>query len=170
MTADGLFVSNELLFQLKTTSNGNTNGAVIEEQLVSDANTNEITEGNEELEMEISTDVDQSSEGLEWNDLDVIHLLNNGSIIAVDRSTLNTVTISAPDADVNTGESETTYSKLFEEITALKCKLCGFLCEEQQQIFEHLKSVHISRVIGLHTCLIRVTVFFIPSGDRKLLC
>lgn len=156
MTTDGLFVSNELLFQLRNTSNGHTNAAVIEEELVSDPNTNE---GNEELEMEISPNVDdQSSEALEWNDLDVIRMLNNGSIIAVDRSALNTVTISTSEGDVNTGELETTYNKLFEEVTALKCKLCGFLCEEQQQIFEHLKSVHISRVTALLTSLLMSVV------------
>lgn len=149
MTTDGLFVSNELLFQLRNTSNGHTNGTVIEEELVSDPNTNE---GNEEFEMEISPNVDdQSSEALEWNDLDVIRMLNNGSIIAVDRSTLNTVTISTYEGDVNTGELETTYNKLFEEVTALKCKFCGFLCEDQQQIFEHLRSEHISRVTALNT-------------------
>lgn len=137
-TADGLFVSNDLLLHLKTANNTNTNGHIVEKQLVSDVNINETNGNNEELAMEI----DHRSDELQWNDLDVIHMLNNGSIIAVDKSALNTVTIAASDTE----ESEITYNKLFEEVSALKCKLCSFLCEHQQQIIEHLKSEHISRV------------------------
>lgn len=137
MTTDGQFVSNELLLHLKNINGVNTNGTIIEEGLECDAN------GNEELSMEVSSEVEQRSTNLQWNDLDIIHMLNNGNIIAVDRSALNTVTISA---GLTAEETESTFSKLYEEVSALKCNLCGFLCEEQQQIIEHLKSEHISRV------------------------
>lgn len=130
---------------MKNTNNVNRSGAIIEEQLDSDANVNELSAGNEELAMEISP-VDQSPEELEWNDLNFIQMMDNGSIITVDKSVLNSFTISTSDVGLATGKPETPYSKLFEEILALKCKLCGFLSEEQKNILEHIKSEHISKV------------------------
>lgn len=108
----------------------------MEKVLKSGATINETSNSNEEEHpMEISSEVEQRVEELEWNDLDIIHMLNNGSIIAVDRSALNTVTIS-------TSETESIYNKFFAEVLALKCKLCGYLCEDQQHMIEHLKSEH----------------------------
>lgn len=130
MTSDGLFVSNELLLQLEL-QNINSPGETIIEQ------SSDITDTNYE-----QSDSNHRSEEINWNDFgDVVQMLNNGSIITVNKSMFNTVAVAAPD-----GQVETTYDKLFETVSAVKCKLCSYLCEEQQQMIEHLKSEHIAKV------------------------
>lgn len=130
MTTDGLFVSNELLLNLDLQNINSTDETAAEQS-------SDVTNANYE-----PSDNHHRSEELNWNDFgDVVQMLNNGSIITVNKSLFNTVAVAAPD-----GKVETTYDKLFETVSALKCKLCSFLSEEQQRMIEHMKNEHIPKV------------------------
>lgn len=145
-------MANELLLQLDL-HNGNRD--VIENMSPTDANINEITNGDYEPSVEVCS---EEQNGQEWNELDVVHMLNNGSVITVDRSVFNNLSASVTDV----GKIETTYDKLFETISAYKCKLCRFLCEEQKEIIEHLKSEHVVNTFYM-VCIVLIHNFLVNT-------
>lgn len=156
MTTDGLFVSNELLLQLGL---NNVTAAEGEVQLATaDLNVSGITNGRLQPPIEITPDDGERPEELNWNDLgDVIQMLNNGSIITVNRSALNAINVSSPAVS----KVDVAYEKMFETVSALKCKLCSYLCEGQQHIIEHLKTAHLSKVRIVLCLYSKITIFVV---------
>lgn len=75
---------------------------------------------------------------------DAIQMLNSdGSIVAVDRSLVNNLTLSEDEVDLEA---------LFEVVSAFKCKFCGLLCEERDSVTEHLKNEHFPNVGEVENC------------------
>lgn len=170
VTADGLFVPNELLLQLNSQNENHLNGRADKiigqsfhdhlypnevlkcaklskneaciQSLNSDAVENQISE---DVEENLTADKNELFNVSNFADIgDVIQLLNSdGAVITLDKSILNSLSVSPPDLNVDT---EKNYQDMFEVLTAYKCKFCAFLCESVPDMINHLKIGHTDEV------------------------
>lgn len=171
MTADGLFVPNELLLQLNSQSENHFNGNsdkiigqsfhdhIYPDDVLECAKLSKSNECVQPLDSALVTSSTQESQVKELNGIrnellnisnlddigDVIQLLNSeGAVITLNKSVLNSLSVSAQ--DLNVANTEMNYQDMFEAVTAYKCKFCSLLCESMPDMVTHLKSEHISKV------------------------
>lgn len=174
MTSDGLFVPNELLLQLNSQTENHLNsssdkiiGQSFHDHIYPDEvlQCAKLSKSNDCVDSLVSSSTQENTEkelnGIR-NELfnvanlgdigDVIQLLNSeGTVITLDKSVLNSLSVS--DSDLNGDNIEASYQDMFEVVTAYKCKFCSFLCESVNDMINHLKIGHINEVF-IHVKLV----------------
>lgn len=117
ITTDGLFISNDLLYQLKL----NVDNEIVNTNTKSD---NQMTEENSNVK-----------------NGDVIHLLNaDGTVVNVEQFLASNTKNHSHKEDNGLEYSE---SKYFDVVMAHKCKRCSYLCEDKGEMLIHWQANHL---------------------------
>lgn len=157
VTADGLFLPNDLFTQLneeETSTNLNDQAGILtnnndEEEV----NTSNCGPFENEIMNEVNDEIADLNEGtselLGGESMspaqNVIQLLNDdGTVLTFSKSILNAEQL--PSVTETSTTADECYTDMFETITAYKCKLCSHVCEQQLNMMTHLKTNHIAQV------------------------
>lgn len=180
ITTDGLFLCNDVLMHLNMQSDENLDQAVEDEEPYSnglDDQDNSLTvtpsnvdnDCNEFVKEEINGNINNETENISTvgellnvpnlsGITNVIQLLSSdGAILTLDKNILSNLSQSPESClDPTVEDIQKYYENMFDVLTVYKCKFCTFLCENLQNIINHLKDAHIAKV----TYITEILFFF----------
>ncbi|KAK4876594.1 hypothetical protein RN001_009100 [Aquatica leii] len=172
ITTDGLFITNDLLFQFKfnldnenpesTNMNLSTNTKTNEQNILINPKTLAPNNGNF---------VSETQERSLKNG-DVIHLLNtDGAQINIDKLLGTAEAKNQPILHKSNGKAESVLEgKCFDIVMAHKCKQCSYLCEEKNEMLAHWQTNHLAQENDVKTVVngeIKMKSILKPQSDAE---